>query len=75
VSDDEPCAVAKGSAQIKQLAMQLKAAAKHLQNVLPKIAGSLLLLPSLLKESEQFLFKNYEVSRLNVLHIATYCVQ
>jgi hypothetical protein len=69
------CAMAKGSAQIKQLAVQLEAAAKHLQNVLPKIAGSLLLLPSLLKESEQFLFKNYDVSRLNVLHIATYCAQ
>jgi hypothetical protein len=55
-------AVAKGNAAVKQMAVQLEAAAKHQHSVLPKSAGSMLLLPGLLKESDQFLYKNYDVS-------------
>ena len=43
-------AQAKGCAAVKQMAVQLDAVAKHVHNVLSKTAGSVLLLPGLLKE-------------------------
>jgi hypothetical protein len=57
--------------QIKEVLLKLSASSKLMKNDVAKNVGSIMLLPALLKESPNELFKNFDVSKHHIRYL--YC--